>query len=142
MTDQCTECDKPPAVAGMCRQHYMRQYRRTHVTNPNPIPRTLWATTIHAKSAHARCRALWGPAAQYQCVECGRGAREWAYDGTDPTALYRPCSYRAGIIKWVLFSRFPEFYMPMCISCHRQRDMAEATQLLHDHRVRTYGGNL
>lgn len=90
----------------------------------------MWAQ-ITAHSAHTRLHRLWGKASQYACVECGEPAREWAYDGTDPSQLYGLSDHGS----WVLYSRFPEFYMPMCFPCHRRRDGAKARQELHAYRV-------
>lgn len=58
--------------------------------------------------AHANVTALWGRAREYPCVKCEKPAHEWAYDWCDDTSEN--------------FSFFPEFYMPLCRSCHRQYD--------------------
>lgn len=70
-------------------------------------------------AAHHRCRALWGSARQYPCVRCNEPAEDWAYDGTDKDMeLYDTR------VDWVVaYSRFPEFYMPMCKPCHKERDI-------------------
>lgn len=67
--------------------------------------------TYHA--AHKRLAALWGSARLHPCVKCLKDAQDWAYDGTDPDEL---CT---GGRRW---SRYPEFYMPMCKSCHKMLD--------------------
>ncbi|WZB38369.1 HNH endonuclease [Mycobacterium phage Bazzle] len=68
---------------------------------------------------HDRVRETWGKADQYACAECGDQAKDWAYDGTDPGGLYlKP----AGKPYSVMCSQWPEFYMPLCRSCHRVRD--------------------
>lgn len=63
--------------------------------------------------AHYRVKKLWGNAAQYPCISCGAPARDWAYDGTDPASF--------GAVKWKC-SQYPEFYMPMCRTCHLGMD--------------------
>jgi HNH endonuclease len=65
--------------------------------------------------SHYLVGKLWGPARHYPCVTCGRPAHEWAYDHTDPSS---PGGY----------SQWPEFYMPMCRSCHRRLDFARTTR--------------
>jgi HNH endonuclease len=62
--------------------------------------------------AHYRVVKLWGKARQYPCISCGSPARDWAYDGMDPTGEG---------VKWK-YSIWPEFYMPMCHQCHLGRD--------------------
>lgn len=83
--------------------------------------------------AHVRVRELWGKANQYSCIECGNQAAQWAYDGTDPTQLLGPPRGNAHIyVGW--YSRYPEFYMPMCVGCHRRRDAAERSRELYEFR--------
>lgn len=66
------------------------------------------------QNAHNRVRRLWGKPTQYPCVLCNGPATQWAYDGTDPTA-------RTGIERcW--YSNWPEFYMPLCRTCHSRFD--------------------
>jgi hypothetical protein len=67
--------------------------------------------------AHDNCRVLWGKANLYLCIECGGEARHWAYDGTDPTDRSHKLN---GGMRW---SRWPEFYMPMCPRCHVRHDV-------------------
>ncbi|AGC34057.1 hypothetical protein Nacho_0068 [Mycobacterium phage Nacho] len=84
---------------------------------PRPIPVTDPHCTY--EMAHQRCRRLWGRAATHLCAMCSlRRATDWAYDGTDPTALSRPGWYGP-----LWFSRYPEFYMPLCRSCHVRFDI-------------------
>jgi HNH endonuclease len=66
--------------------------------------------------AHLRVVRLWGKARLYPCIECGRPAQDWAYDGTDPTG--------EGVKR--KYSIWPEFYMPMCHRCHLRRDKGSA----------------
>jgi hypothetical protein len=60
---------------------------------------------------------LWGSARLYPCIECGKAAEQWAYDGTDPEEL---SGLQKGYVR--VYSRYPEFYMPMCRRCHTKRD--------------------
>jgi hypothetical protein len=72
---------------------------------------------------------LWGSASQYPCVICGRSAEDWAYDGADPTERLQEASG-----SYQRYSRFPEFYMPMCRKCHLGRDKGAAAEELREYR--------
>ncbi|OBI00567.1 hypothetical protein A5678_19005 [Mycobacterium sp. E2733] len=72
--------------------------------------------------AHHRCRALWGRVQQYPCIWCCDPAEEWAYDGTDQSELY-DTRHDWQLRSIVPYSRFPEFYMPMCKRCHKKFDI-------------------
>lgn len=61
------------------------------------------------QNAHRRVYRLWGSASQYPCVRCGGSAKDWAYDGMDPSSSIN-CSQN------------PEFYMPLCRRCHSYFD--------------------
>jgi hypothetical protein len=67
-------------------------------------------------SAHKRVRAARGLARNHSCVDCGRPARHWSYDNTDPDALYE--SGRGH------YSLDPSRYEPRCPSCHKHFDLA------------------
>lgn len=114
-------CDKKPTSLGYCATHNA-QYRKHGTVKPI---RTVWdEVTYHG--AHQRCAALWGAAKHHPCVECGKAAADWAYDGTDPTEKYYDAPDDFDAVRTILpYSRFPEFYMPMCKACHKQRDMQE-----------------
>lgn len=113
-------CEKKPTSLGYCATHNA-QYRKHGTVKPI---RTVWdEVTYHG--AHQRCGALWGAAKHHPCVVCGKPAADWAYDGTDPTELYDAQDYFNQVRTILPYSRFPEFYMPMCKTCHKQRDMQE-----------------
>lgn len=86
-------------------------------------------------TAHARPRTLWGRASQYSCVNCGASARDWAYDGTDPTQLFGPNCVSKPQILWHYYSAWPEFYMPMCVACHRRKDKIAVQMELREYRA-------
>jgi len=125
--DECTfpGCNGPAKTHGYCSGHY-RQFRDGIELVPLRKP-TVWDSCSYS-AAHYRCRQLWGRVQQYRCFRCGEPAEEWAYDGKDPTELHAEgfdWNNRKSILP---YSRFPEFYMPMCKTCHKRRDMRE----LHD----------
>lgn len=121
-----------PGNAGMCSRHY-EQMRRLKKGLPVGIKST-WSVDIKPGAAHNRCRMLWGKADQYPCIECRKQAKDWAYDGTDPTQLYAQGSDGT----WTWLSRFPEFYMPMCRKCHRVRDGGNTRRELHKYRLASF----
>lgn len=118
----CLYCDRPTRVSGLCDTHRRRKGRGAPMDAPI-VPRRgrsyeFLNKVLTYSSAHNRVKALWGSASNYRCVECGGQGRDWAYDHTDPTQLY-------GEGRWgqvVAFSIWPEYYMPMCKSCHTKLD--------------------
>jgi len=68
--------------------------------------------------AHGRIWRERGPARNRACVDCGKRAAEWSYDGTDPEELVEPEGPRAGLPYSLDASR----YQPRCRSCHRRFD--------------------
>jgi transposase-like protein len=114
-------CDKKPKSLGYCSTHSV-QYRKYGTVKPI---RTVWDEVTY-QAAHRRCGALWGAARHHPCVVCGKPAADWAYDGTDPTERYYDARDYFNQVRTILpYSRFPEFYMPMCKACHKQRDLQE-----------------
>lgn len=135
----CMFCPRSDKLArGLCPRHYSQHHREgtlesvalPHKPNNGGARCDLWAN-ITSHSAHERVRRLWGPASRHLCIKCGGPAKEWAYDGTDPSQLYGATGHGY----WAIYSRFPEFYMPMCQPCHRRRDGSRARWELHAYRV-------
>lgn len=124
-------CGRPIIARGFCNLHYKRSVDGTLDAQPKTRNWTDWSSPhfVSSSGAHARVRALWGKASQYPCIECGQGAAEWAYDGTDETERY---GENAGVFSF--YSLYPEFYMPMCHKCHRKRDSALAQAELREYR--------
>lgn len=68
---------------------------------------------------HERIRRAWGLASDHPCVNCGRPADEWSYDGQDPQELHGHNGNEAALaysLNWV------QHYDPRCVSCHRAAD--------------------
>jgi len=102
------------------------------------------STQVSYAGAHYQVRKIWGRASQYACVTCSRPAHQWAYDGTDPESL---TGYSTGCKSWttgelipLLYSRWPEFYMPMCRSCHKGKDLAARGGRIDNRGRRNPGG--
>lgn len=115
-------CTQRACSEGYCAAHIRQQ--RPHGRMVAIRERTVWDACTYS-AAHHRCRQIWGPVQQYPCLDCGKPAEEWAYDGNDPTELYVEKTDWEKRKSIVPYSRFPEFYMPMCKACHKRRDMRE-----------------
>ena len=118
-------------IRGMCPKHYTRWRAHGDPTIVLPVGQhsnqrrgkdhPAWnGNDIGYSAAHGRAKSLWGSASSYPCVECGRQAIDWAYDGTDPSE--RRGRTPSGSL--CAYSPYPEFYMPMCRKCHIGRDVA------------------
>lgn len=73
--------------------------------------------------AHTRVRTARGSVQNYPCVDCGKQAAEWTYDGLDPNALTEPHGTHANA-GGCLYSLDIEHYHPRCRSCHKRHDFA------------------
>lgn len=124
-----SDCNRPALYRGMCNMHYQRKINKT---NPNLLPHGDIRTAIGYSHAHQRVRILFGPASQYPCVTCSKPARNWAYDGTDPTELLGKYESKIDTLSW--YSRYPEFYMPMCLKCHAAFDFSIRQKELNEYR--------
>jgi len=116
--------------------HYRRQrYGGPAMDAPKVGTPSSFVTYAHA---HARVKGMWGPAGQYECIKCSGPARDWCYDGSDPEEILgvRDTSKRSPGLSW--YSLYPEFYAPMCRSCHRQEDSARAKRELEEYRKAKY----
>lgn len=121
-------CGRPHKGKGFCEAH-LRRWRH-HGSTDRIVAKFQFVTY---EATHQRVSALWGSASQYRCIKCGNPAREWAYDGTDPGQLTGPIRRMSGLY---YYSQWPEFYMPMCIRCHRVMDAASRVQELREFRER------
>lgn len=66
---------------------------------------------------HKRLYRQRGSARAYACIDCGKNAREWSYDGQDPNELI------GNSHQWRLaYSLDLSHYFPRCSSCHRLFD--------------------
>ncbi|MEC4611818.1 hypothetical protein [Tsukamurella tyrosinosolvens] len=123
---QRKEYRQRPEVQARKRQTARERYRKNPEKfiarqkelrkNPRPPKQTDWWAPIAYRTAHLRCGRFYGVYVRdVRCWKCRGPAEHWAYDLTDPTELIDP---RRGC----RYSRFPEFYMPMCRSCHHTWD--------------------
>lgn len=110
-------CAGKHEAKGWCSTHYRRYLR-----HGDPLKRMNAGGGVSYNAAHVRCRRLWGPASQYPCVHCGGNACDWAYDHSDPSELTGLPS--AGAASLAVYSAWPEFYMPLCKTCHATFDQS------------------
>lgn len=130
-----SDCDRKHCARGYCDLHLARAHGRTNLPLDAPIRTSLFDPCNWAAS-HARCRALWGSASQYSCIDCGLQAKDWAYDGADPSErLGETDPANIGSSSLVRYSLYPEFYMPMCRKCHAIRDKGAAKAELREYRL-------
>ena len=126
----CLRCDE--SFLGNSRTTYCSLACRTHEKRQRVRARKVIMVMSDCTytAAHRRCWREWGRAADHPCVDCQTQAREWAYDGTDPTELCGEDEYGPGRV----YSRFPEFYMPLCRQCHVTRDKVWRRKLQNEFR--------
>ena len=70
--------------------------------------------------AHQRGRTAKGKASEWACVDCGRDAHHWSYNGQDPDELYGKASHHRDTLS--AYSVNPDYYEPRCASCHQYFD--------------------
>jgi hypothetical protein len=126
------DCTRQAKSKGYCGAHLRQQ--RVHGRMDAIREQTVWDACTYS-AVHHRCRQLWGRVQQYPCIDCGESAEEWAYDGKDPSELYVERTDWGQRKSIVPYSRFPEFYMPMCKVCHKRRDMRELHEAYAEFRA-------
>lgn len=126
------DCTRRAKSKGYCAAHLRQQ--RVHGRMVAIREQTVWDTCTYS-AVHHRCRQLWGRVQQYPCIDCGKPAEEWAYDGKDPSELHAESTDWGPRKSIVPYSRFPEFYMPMCKGCHKRRDMRELHEAYTEFRA-------
>jgi hypothetical protein len=114
-------CNRPHESRGYCHSHG-RQLRAGKPLTPLGLPAHLLTGMEHPVwrgnqvkyiAAHQRVHRLKGRAANHTC-HCGSQAQEWAYDGGCPDELIDDRGRK--------YSPNPDYYNPMCRSCHRAFD--------------------
>lgn len=126
-------CGRKPKSLGYCGLHYHRTRRgKLGPALASPIRTYSIHNEVSWSSAHNRITIAWGPARLYDCVACASPAQDWAYDGTDPSELFGRHASNKNAMHF--YSRYPEFYMPMCKKCHMRRDKGLGASELREYR--------
>lgn len=142
------DCESPYLAKGYCRKHYERWRnhddplmmlpQRTNGFQPGhkrgvghrpaatafkPGTRgpetTQWkGDSVGYEAVHDRMRAYLGKASNYVCVDCGKQARDWSYNHTDPNETV--AVNKSGVL--AAYSFDSAHYSPRCKSCHNAFD--------------------
>jgi hypothetical protein len=121
------DCDEPATASGRtlgrsdefyCRMHYMRLAKRGDAAFDckwDEHPR--WSGDEATYEAmHQRVKKMRGVPSKHQCVDCGKQARHWSYDHTDPDQKVQ--------VGKGPYSTDMDRYHPRCVRCHKKFDMA------------------
>jgi len=150
IVDECTtigastkkksaETGLPRLYSDMCEPHYKAARKWGDPTLRRP--RTSWGADnwnwrgndVSYSGAHRRVTRARGPASSYPCaLQCGKMAKHWAYNGNDPNQLYGPTA--SGSPYFVFYSPDPQYYDPLCATCHRRTDGGKAASELNEYR--------
>ena len=124
------DCHEPEVRWGLCSMHAMRMKRHgdpSVVIHPKnrDLPREernhRWTGDDATYTAiHQRVRYRRGPASRQLCTDCGRQARHWSYDHADPDGRVSD--------EGLPYSLDVAHYVPRCVSCHKQHDLARHAQ--------------
>ena len=97
--------------------HYARLWKNNDPTDfgdPERKPRKA-RPDVSYHHVHVRLRAERGRASDRLCEDgCGRQAKHWAYDHSDPDQLLSPEGWP--------YSTNPDNYWALCPSCHKRHD--------------------
>lgn len=84
-------------------------------------------------AVHRRLGAELGPARWCRCVDCGRQAYDWSYEGGDPEELTTVLTNNRGYSCTARYSLDPERYAPRCRPCHGVHDVPRRSACKRGH---------
>lgn len=105
-------------VCAQCDNEFLGQRRAkfcSHACHADSLRGRVLTETPSYRTAHERVRNTKGKASEHACVDCGRLAAQWSYDGLDADELTDPktgCKY----------STKPDRYQARCQLCHLKAD--------------------
>lgn len=122
-------CEARHHARGYCMSHY-HSFKAYGDPLALGIPgrRRLPASELSYDGAHRRIKYDRGRAVGNSCVDCGRPAEEWSYDGNAAVELTRavgvpgPRGGRPYYGAPLRYSADPADYSPRCKACHRRMD--------------------
>lgn len=94
-------------------------YGRTHSPEARAKMAEANAGGTSYMAAHRLVRRLRGEASEHICAHCGGRSDEWSYSGGDAAELI---DVRPDRNTRARYSLDPDFYTPLCRSCHRRYD--------------------
>lgn len=125
--DLCkNDCGRPVEriAAGLCNRCYQRAWYRANRATPR-IPGDQTVTPVGYGQAHIKLARFRGKARDYSCVDCGKQALEWSYDGGSEYEQreVRIQQNRGKEVRTVTtWSPDINAYSPRCRPCHRAYD--------------------
>lgn len=116
----CTKVDD--GLSGYCKLHMTRI--RRHGAPDIVLSPTVYRGPEHSSwtgdscsytAVHQRLRHVRGSASKYQCVDCGRQAKQWSYnhDATNELVSESGLPYSSDLAH----------YSPRCVACHKKFDL-------------------
>ena len=124
-------CPNPIKIKrlGLCGKHAARLYRHGSTelilpTEKRVMPFRLDDESVTYRTMHSRLTMWLGPAREQRCVDCGKRAQQWSYEGGDP-------SERAGFTSYghpAAYSTDTDYYRPRCVKCHKAHDYVKRTE--------------
>lgn len=115
------ECDRTVWAREWCSMHYHRLWRNNDpedIGEPAAKQREI-RPDVSYHHVHVRLRAERGRASDRLCEDgCGRQAKTWAYDHSDPHVLRSPEGYP--------YSTDINNYWALCGTCHQRHDRGVA----------------
>jgi hypothetical protein len=134
---------------GMCKACYFQWYQRERVGRDKQLEyaarsaRKRWLARevghaclldVNYMGAHMRLRAMRGMARDYDCVQCGMQAKDWALirGGVREVVSTRVVQNKQGedCTRVCVFSTNPLDYQPMCRRCHVHMDRPKSLSRL------------
>lgn len=112
-------CDLKQHAHGYCDSHLHRfkAYGDPLVDGPGQgVGRNRLAAPGY-QGVHKRLSRERGKASAHSCIDCGKSAHEWSYDGGCPNELHEVLEKVP-----VAYSTDQSRYSPRCRKCHRSRD--------------------
>lgn len=114
-------CERKYHAQGYCKWHYYRftRYGDPMAIGPGKHSGRYRAESLTYAGIHKRIFYDRGRATGYACVDCGRPAEEWSYDGGCPKEMRE--KVRGSVLAYSLNQ---SLYSARCKKCHRSKDLS------------------
>lgn len=116
-------CGERAHAHGYCGPHYYRfkKYGSPTVEGPGQHSGRKRLPTPGYDTLHRRLSRDLGSAKTHTCVDCGKQAAEWSYNGGCPNELHDTLNSSS-----LAYSLDAGRYSPRCVKCHRRKDLSLA----------------